>query len=282
MIKFTILTPTYNRAYLLKNLYESLKKQTYKNFEWLIIDDGSTDNTQAIIKTFSNENRLNIRYFKKENGGKHTAINLGLNKALGELFFIVDSDDVLTSDSLEILNKKSVKLNDEIVGLVGMRGYISSSNSMVKKFNLNELIASSLEFTYKYNFNEETAICVRTTIAKKYPFPEYNNEKFCPESLLWNRISKNYKFYYFNQIIYLGDYLENGLTDNYGNNIKKFYKTSTIYYKELLNYKIVPSNVKLSATKILFTLSRKTNNRLLYIIKNIPIKFILKYALSKI
>ncbi len=153
---------------------------------------------------------------------------------------------------------------------------------MVKKFNLNELIASSLEFTYKYNFNEETAICVRTTIAKKYPFPEYNNEKFCPESLLWNRISKNYKFYYFNQIIYLGDYLENGLTDNYGNNIKKFYKTSTIYYKELLNYKIVPSNVKLSATKILFTLSRKTNNRLLYIIKNIPIKFILKYALSKI
>ncbi|MDL0414398.1 glycosyltransferase family A protein, partial [Clostridioides difficile] len=93
--KFTVFTPTYNRAHLLENLYNDLKAQTYdfNDFEWLIVDDGSSDSTKELVEKFISENKLNIRYIYKENGGKHTAINLGVKNADGELFFIVDSDD---------------------------------------------------------------------------------------------------------------------------------------------------------------------------------------------
>ena len=93
----TVFTPTYNRAKLLPRLYKSLQEQTNKDFEWVIVDDGSTDNTKEVIDNIitQQENDFPIRYFYKENGGKHTAINQGAKEAKGELFFIADSDDVL-------------------------------------------------------------------------------------------------------------------------------------------------------------------------------------------
>ena len=101
--RITVCTPTFNRAYILDKLYNSLLFQSFKNFEWLIVDDGSTDNTESIVKEWINKNNICIRYYKKENGGKHTAINYGLDLALGELFFTVDSDDYLTNDALYII-----------------------------------------------------------------------------------------------------------------------------------------------------------------------------------
>lgn len=82
----TIFTPTYNRAYILKNLYDSLCEQTSKDFEWLIVDDGSSDNTEDLIRSFINEGRILIRYFKQANAGKHIAINNGIRNAAGDLF----------------------------------------------------------------------------------------------------------------------------------------------------------------------------------------------------
>ena len=89
----TVFTPTYNRAHLLPRLYESLVKQTYRDFEWIIVDDGSSDNTAEVINEWDAD--FPIRFFRKENGGKHTSINLGVEKADGELFFIADSDDLM-------------------------------------------------------------------------------------------------------------------------------------------------------------------------------------------
>ena len=102
----TVLTPTFNRASLLPRLYKSLCKQTYRDFEWLVIDDGSSDHTKEILDQFVKENKISIRYYYKTNGGKHTAINLGLDVAKGEIFFIADSDDVLLPDSLSIVNPR--------------------------------------------------------------------------------------------------------------------------------------------------------------------------------
>ena len=99
----TIFTPTYNRAYILPILFESLKIQTVKEFEWIIVDDGSTDNTESLIYKFKEECNFSIRYFKKENQGKHIAINFGVEKAKGNLFFIVDSDDYISLQLLVIL-----------------------------------------------------------------------------------------------------------------------------------------------------------------------------------
>lgn len=97
----TVFTPVYNRKNLIGNLYQSLLSQTYKNFEWIIVDDGSTDDIDEIIKSYQNEDRILIRFIKQENGGKHRAINNGVLHAKGELFYIVDSDDYLTKDSIE-------------------------------------------------------------------------------------------------------------------------------------------------------------------------------------
>ena len=100
-IKITIFTPTYNRDYIIINLYKSLLIQTLKDFEWLIIDDGSTDNTELLVSSFIKDNKINIRYIKQQNGGKHRAINKALEEAKGELFFIVDSDDQLVDNAIE-------------------------------------------------------------------------------------------------------------------------------------------------------------------------------------
>ena len=89
----TILTPTYNRGYIINKAYESLIKQSNKDFEWLVVDDGSNDNTEEIVKKFIEEDKIKIRYLHKENGGKHTALNVGINNAHGDLILILDSDD---------------------------------------------------------------------------------------------------------------------------------------------------------------------------------------------
>ena len=118
----TVLTPTFNRASLLPRLYKSLCKQTYRDFEWLVIDDGSSDHTKEILDQFVEENKISIRYYYKTNGGKHTAINLGLDVAKGEIFFIADSDDVLLPDSLSIVNAKfTAIMNDKtFAGVCGL------------------------------------------------------------------------------------------------------------------------------------------------------------------
>ena len=102
----TVFTPTYNRAYILPVLFDSLQKQSLKNFEWLIVDDGSTDKTAQVIKKFAQTALFEIRYIHQENQGKHVAINTGCQHAKGDLFFIVDSDDFLGNNAIEVLNEK--------------------------------------------------------------------------------------------------------------------------------------------------------------------------------
>ena len=150
-MKITVFTPTYNRAYVIDELYNSLLNQTVTDFEWIVIDDGSNDNTEEYFnKICKNENPFKIIYLKQENGGKHRAINRGVQLAEGELFFIVDSDDYLTSDAIEKLIKWRSGLDNSkkwagisgargysgsipIGGIGGQQGYIDAKNSERKK-----------------------------------------------------------------------------------------------------------------------------------------------------
>ena len=99
----TVFTPTYNRGNLLKRLYDSLCNQSFKDFEWLIVDDGSKDDTETVIANFIAQQKLVINYLKQENGGKHRAINKGVKEAKGEYFFIADSDDRLPKEALMLV-----------------------------------------------------------------------------------------------------------------------------------------------------------------------------------
>ena len=103
-MRITVFTPTYNRSYIIERLYHSLKRQTFRDFEWIVIDDGSTDDTELRFTQIQNDsNDFPIHYIKTANGGKHRAINKGVTRASGELFYIVDSDDFLPDDALEII-----------------------------------------------------------------------------------------------------------------------------------------------------------------------------------
>ena len=209
----TVFTPTYNRGHLLQRLYESLCHQTFKDFEWLIVDDGSTDNTADIVKPFIDGEGIHVRYIKQENGGKHRAINHGVREAKGELFLILDSDDSIPDDSLSLINEYYSQIKDDY-RFGGIAGYMAHHDgTIIGHGNDNELIdASSIEMRYRYHIVGDMCEVFRTDVLREFPFPEIEGEKFCPEALVWNRIAQKYKLRIFKKVIYYRDYLEGGLT----------------------------------------------------------------------
>ena len=118
-MELTILTPTYNRETQLKALFQSLRSQTVEDFEWLIIDDGSSDNTKDVVEEFRNNAQFEIKYIYKENGGKHTALNVGIRDIDSDLTFIVDSDDTLTPNAVETI----LKYHDQYKNEKNLCGY---------------------------------------------------------------------------------------------------------------------------------------------------------------
>ena len=209
----TILTPTYNREKYLNVLYKSLKKQTNKQFKWLIIDDGSTDNTEEYVNKIINENKIEIIYYKKKNGGKHTALNYGFKKLDTELFIIVDSDDFLIEDAInKIINAHDkYKNNNKLAAYVFLKGY-TNGKSVTTQFKENEFIENYNEYIINTNLVGDKAEVFKSKIFKKYEFDEYKNEKFLGEGYLWSEISKKYDMVFKNEIIYICEYLEQGLT----------------------------------------------------------------------
>ena len=214
-LKVTVFTATYNRMDLLKKLYDSLVKQTNKNFEWIIVDDGSTDDTSTVVQKFLSENELDISYIYQENGGKHRAINHGLDLARGELFFIVDSDDSLTDDAIEKIfnNYSGIAFDKSFAGVAFNKG-----------FSKKRIVGETFEGTYidcdnlhraKHNILGDKAEVYRTDILKSIKFPVIDGENFMSEVVLWNEVARRgYKLRWFNEIIYFCDYLEDGLTKN--------------------------------------------------------------------
>lgn len=129
----TVFTATYNRENYLNTLYKSLLNQKYKNFEWLIVDDGSIDGTDELIKKYITEEKINIRYYSQENRGKYKCINKGIDLAKGDLFFIVDSDDFISNDALEkiMLWVQQLKKEDNFKDFIGVAGLKVNYNNNI-------------------------------------------------------------------------------------------------------------------------------------------------------
>lgn len=244
----TIFTPTFNRSDNLIQLFNSLLNQTNKNFEWIIIDDGSTDETKNTVSKFKDKADFNIIYLYQENKGKHKAINKGVSLAKGVLFFIVDSDDLLYANSIKILLNyyNEIKNNNNIVGLCGLKTFFNGE-IVGGQVNFNDYIGNLLDFRYKKKVTGDKAEVFKTKILKKFPFPETDGEKFCPEALVWNRIANKYKFYFINQKIYKCEYLEDGLTSKITKIRAKSPYNTMLTYSELSKYAI-PLNQKIKAS----------------------------------
>lgn len=215
MSQITIFTPTYNRRDLIEHLYQSLLLQTQKCFEWVVVDDGSTDNTDSFFSELqATEQPFSIRYVKQQNGGKHRAINKGVSIAKGELFFIVDSDDTLLPQAVEKIRQWDATLDNshKWAGFSGLKGF--STNKVVGQCNqsLNYVDAKNNE-REKFHLEGDKAEVYFTEVLRKYPFPEIPGEKFISEEIVWNAIARDgYYLRWFNEIIYICDYLDGGLT----------------------------------------------------------------------
>ena len=215
-MRFTVFTPTYNRGYIIENLFRSLQRQTFSDFEWVVVDDGSEDDTPTKIAAFQAENpAFPIRYFRVPNGGKHRAINLGVREAAGELFYIVDSDDYVTDDALEAIDavEKSIVPEEKIFfcGVCGLKGY-DSERIIGKTFAGETLDITALERA-KCNISGDKAEVFYTALLRRYPFPEYEGENFVTECVVWDKIAADgYKMRFFNHIVMICNYLPDGLS----------------------------------------------------------------------
>ena len=212
----TVFTSTYNRRYTLERLYESLRGQTVKPMEWIIVDDGSSDDTyQLIFPWIETEIDFEIIYLRVKNGGKHRAINKACDLARGDLFCIVDSDDYLTNDAIEkiITWEQSIQGKPGYAGVAGNKGF-SDHQLIGRTFESKYVDATSLE-REKYQIEGDKAEVFYTSVLKKYKFPEIQGENFITESVVWFHIaSDGLKIRWFNDIIYIANYLEDGLTKN--------------------------------------------------------------------
>lgn len=224
----TILTPTYNRSYTLKRLYDSLCAQEIYDFEWVIVDDGSSDGTRQLVFEFISQDKFKIVYLYQVNSGKHVALNFGANQANGKYIFIVDSDDALENYAIVVVCEK-------IKSFPGFVGYcfrkktfsgVSIGNVLAK----DELVTNP---TQAGNLLKgDLAYVFSTSSFLSNPFPVFASEKFVPELYIWNKISDTGEIIFFPKLfIYICDYLDDGYSENFSKNLKRNPKGFLIFYR---------------------------------------------------
>lgn len=228
--RITVFTPTYNRANTLSRVYDSLLKQTYKNFIWVIVDDGSTDNTRDLISRFSGESPFPIKYIYQKNQGKHIAINTAVKNTKSELFIIADSDDSFVDDALEILVKAwdtiSESKKKEYKGIT-CRCYDAETDKPIG-INLpkDPFDSNDLDAPFKYKLTYEKWSLSRTEVFREFPFPNIEGGlKFYPEGIIWQKMARKYKTRYINNCLraYYRDQ-ENSVTNSkYSRHKENFY-----------------------------------------------------------
>lgn len=232
----TVFTPVFNRAYIITQLYDSLCRQTDKNFEWVVVDDGSDDNIDELMAGFVADGKIDINYIKQPNGGKHTAINRGIKEARGQFFIIVDSDDYLTDNAVEWIRHTSelIAEDNRFAGISGIRIHPDGSKIGGGE-NFGNIDANAIDIRLKYGVTGDLAEVFKTTVLRQYPFPVFEAEKFCPEALVWNRIASKYMLRYCHQGIYVCEYLADGLTAKITRMRRNSPRASMTFYSELFH-----------------------------------------------
>ena len=193
---FTVFTPTFNRAHTLERVYKSLVAQTFKDFEWLVVDDGSTDGTQDLIKGWQQAADFPIVYLQQPNYGKHIAFNRGVSSARGSLFLPIDSDDAFLEHSLKtMLHWWELIPQNEREKFTGIVTLCQFEDGQIcgDKFPAHPLDTNALELRYKYKKRGETWGFHRTEVLKQYPFPDDVSVRFIPENIVWDEIAKSYQ-----------------------------------------------------------------------------------------
>ena len=217
---FTISIPAYNRRKLLERNLIHLEEQKFDKslFEVILVDDGSTDDTEEFVEEYLKKTNLSIRYIKQENQGKYMALRKAIIEAKGKYFINCDSDDYLHEDALaklKILWDEIENNQIEIAGIIGHKLLHGTSQITGNRFPENVIFSDPIEMRFKYNITGDKFPCFKTSILKKHNFPDYSRyTKFVPESYLFYSISLNYQFKYVNDFFLVCEYQHGGLSSN--------------------------------------------------------------------
>ena len=229
------MTPTYNRANLLYRLYDSLKRQTNTDFEWLIVDDGSDDGTRDVVESFVFEKKIDVKYLYQENMGKAVAFNNGVVNAKGELFFCVDSDDFLEDEAVDkILMCVNNLQRDDIAGIIALKKDVDG-NMLCDRFPRGLEYESTFKLSKFYKCGGEWSLIFRTSVLRKFKYPEIKGEKFIPECIVYDKIAQKYKMFLLNEVITICEYQQDGLTNNIVANMLKNPTGYKIFYSQRID-----------------------------------------------
>lgn len=239
-MKITILTPTYNRANLLDKLYASILINSNNcsevQVEWLIMDDGSSDNTRRVAEEYVKENIIEVRYFYQENQGKMTAINNLMKYAAGDLIIECDSDDFFTKDAFKIILNSLRECKDlaEIYALVFLK-YTTTGENMGNDFPDDNYTSTMFDLYFKEGITGEKALVYNTSIRKQYEYELEHDEKFITEARLHHKMDLTHTVRCFNKPIMICEYKPDGYTKN----INKLFKQAPFgyykYFKEIFD-----------------------------------------------
>ena len=212
MKTLTVITTTYNRDYCLHQVYESLLRQTSNDFLWLVIDDGSTDKTKDLVQKWIDENKIEIQYIYKANGGMHTARNKAYENVETELNVIIDSDDWMTDDAVEkIVSFWDKNKNEKYYGMV--TNNVTPKGQLVGTPLPNNVKACTLTaLTGKYKVAGDKKLVLRSDLAKLYPYPEFDGEKFYPASYKFRFLDLKYELLILPEYTCVVDYNEDSMT----------------------------------------------------------------------
>ena len=264
-MKISVLTPTYNRANLLDNLYKSLIENLNYGveIEWLIMNDGSTDNTEEKIKEYIKQGKIDIKYFYQENQGKMVAINNLVGQASGELIVDCDSDDYFSDDAFKIIKESYEKYpneNQELYGMCFLK-YDTKGQNMGQLFKNEKTTMFDLYF--KEGEDGEKALVFYSVIRKQFKHELEHGEKFVTEARMYHKMDEKYKMACINEPIMICEYQDEGYTKNIMEQFKKYPFGYYMYFKEILhkNMKGVLFKKRLYAIKhflLFWYLTKKT------------------------
>jgi glycosyltransferase involved in cell wall biosynthesis len=236
---FTVFTATYNRARTLPRLYESLRSQTLQDFEWLIVDDGSTDETSRLVSAWVDARELTIRYIKQaSNRGKHVCINLALEVARGRFLATIDSDDWYLPHALETFAEvwRSIP-SKEYSKFAGVSALAATPSGSVigTRFPRDVLDASYTELNDRYRIVGDKAGCGRVDVDRLFPFPVIDGERMIIEDIVYRRIARHYRLRCVNKVLLIKDYQPDGLTAQTGWTALENPRTVALALRELLH-----------------------------------------------
>ena len=276
MKPITIFTPTFNRAYILHKLYESLTRQIVKDFIWLVVDDGSTDNTKELVDEWKKQNNIEIKFIYQENGGKARAHNTGVKACETELFMCVDSDDYLLDDAIEnILGKwNSWQEKDSIAGIIAYTGK-SDTETISAKFPDKQ--TTTVTALYDGGFFGDAKMIHKADILKNFLFPEIEGEKFVTENYVYAQVDTDYEMLLLPKIVVIAEYLEDGYSKSQAKLFIKNPKGYSLYYNLKVKLsKGLKNKFKYSVAFVAANRAGKikgfktANSKIMYIISFIP------------